>query len=420
MQTISNPVITSGLSANELFCLKEKGLSPGKLVLGNSVVSLGVVGGVVSGLEALAGGEVSEVTRLIQEGREKSFKRLQAEAARAGGIGVTSVSSDIVVHGTNIEFLSVGSCVRSDTSANDRIRFTSASSGQELYSLLDSGYSPVQFVFGNVAYALGVPRSIFGALRSISRGEVQEYTSMLSDTRHLALARIENEAKQAGAAGVLGIDISVRYYRAIQEMIMVGTAVNHPALASVPSGAPIVTSALRGEEIWSATHSGYVPVRLVLGVAVYSLGLKGGITSTFRSLVRGEIPELTHLIYEARETAIARIQAEAQKFGAETVLGTKVYVHNLGGGLLEFLAVGTAVKRRDDLKTLHAALPAQAMGAARDSFVTDSQGQVAMLNTGGGDGSPQISSPFFRGGFGWILSLLFFVFVVLKGIFRLF
>ncbi len=418
MQSLSSPVITSGLSANELFCLKEKGLEPGKLVLGNSVVSLGVVGGVVSGLEALAGGEVSEVTRLIQEGREKSFQRLQAEAARAGGIGVTSVSSDIVIHGANIEFLSVGSCVRSATSANDRVRFSSASSGQELYSLLDSGYSPVQFVFGNVAYALGLPRSIFGALRSIQRGEVGEYTAMLSDTRHLALARIEHEAKQSGAAGVVGIDVSVRYYRSIQEMIMVGTAVNHPAF---PGGQNIVTSALRGEEIWSATHAGYIPVRLVLGVAVYSLGLKAGITSTFRSLVRGEIPELTHLIYEARETAIARIQAEAQKYGAETVLGTKVYVHNLGGGLLEFLAIGTAVKRRDDLKTLHTALPAQAMGAARDSFVTDAQGQVAMLNTGGGaDGAGQIASPLMRGGFGWILSLIFMAYIILKGIFRIF
>ncbi len=35
----------SGMSGNEIFCLAEKGLTPGEIVVGNSVVSIGVGSG---------------------------------------------------------------------------------------------------------------------------------------------------------------------------------------------------------------------------------------------------------------------------------------------------------------------------------------------------------------------------------------
>ena len=38
-------MIVSGMSGNEMFCLAEKGFVPGELVVGNSVCSLGIVGG---------------------------------------------------------------------------------------------------------------------------------------------------------------------------------------------------------------------------------------------------------------------------------------------------------------------------------------------------------------------------------------
>ena len=50
--------ILTGLSGNELYCLKEKGYDPGDLVIGNSVFALGFAGGVASGFKTLAGGEI--------------------------------------------------------------------------------------------------------------------------------------------------------------------------------------------------------------------------------------------------------------------------------------------------------------------------------------------------------------------------
>src|SRR5437762_10461423 len=101
----------TGLSGNEIYCLHEKGMRPGDLVVGNSVFSVGFLGGITSGLRTLAGGEVKEITSIVHEGRQKSYERMAAEARRHGGIGITGVTSELVQHAGNVEFLSIGSCV---------------------------------------------------------------------------------------------------------------------------------------------------------------------------------------------------------------------------------------------------------------------------------------------------------------------
>lgn len=50
------PIMT-GLSGNEMYCLALKGLTPGELVIGNSVHSLGFLGGVTAGFQNLLGGQ---------------------------------------------------------------------------------------------------------------------------------------------------------------------------------------------------------------------------------------------------------------------------------------------------------------------------------------------------------------------------
>src|SRR5580700_9818147 len=62
------PIMT-GLSGNEIFCLQLKGLAPGELVLGNSVGSLGFLGGGGAGFRDILRGEITQVTETISEGR---------------------------------------------------------------------------------------------------------------------------------------------------------------------------------------------------------------------------------------------------------------------------------------------------------------------------------------------------------------
>jgi len=150
-------------------------------------------------------------------------------------------------------------------------------------------------------------------------------------------------------------------------MIMVGTASRHAALPEDRKLRPI-TSDLTNEEMWNVMHMGYMPIQLVLGVSVYSLGFVGGLTAAFKSFVRGEIKEMSSLIYEARENALRRIRAEAELIGADDVVGIKTYVYNLGSGLIEFMAIGTAVKKMPEVKTLTDFLPPQAVIKDKDTF----------------------------------------------------
>jgi uncharacterized protein YbjQ (UPF0145 family) len=344
------PIIT-GLSGNELYCLREKGFQPGNLVVGNSVFALGVVGGIASSLRTMGGGEVHEITAIIRDGRALSYMRMVEEARRHGGEGVTGVTSQLIFHDSNIEYLSIGSTIhKADYKPHDDDHvFSTSANGQELYCQLDCGFNPVQFVFGNVAYSIGIGGGVMGALRSLKSGEVIEYSGMLNRTRHLALERIQSEAREAGANAVLGIQTTISSLIGIQEMLMTGTASYHPDLPAEFKDHPI-TSDLTNEEMWNVIHAGYCPIKLVLGVSVFSVGLAGGVKAMFKSFVRGEVKELTYLIYQARIKALSMIEEDAAGCGAEDVVGVKTYVYDLGGGVVEMLAIGTAIKKMPSLK----------------------------------------------------------------------
>lgn len=112
---------------------------------------------------------------------------------------------------------------------------------------------------------------------------------------------------------------------------------------------------------------GYVPVKLVLGTAVFSLGIVGGFKTMLQSFVKGEINDLTTLVYDAREHALGLIQQEAEAIGATDVVGVKTHIHD-HGKLLEFMAIGTAIKPAN-AKTLNDTLPPQAIMRDKDTWI---------------------------------------------------
>jgi uncharacterized protein YbjQ (UPF0145 family) len=382
------PVMT-GLSGNEIFCLQLKGLSPGELVIGNSVFSMGLFGSLGAAGRGLLGGEVSQVTSVIHEGRLQAYRRMVAEAQSHGGTGITGVTNELRTFHGNTEFLSVASCVHHQGEKQDGNMFTTSANGQELYCQLDAGFTPVQFVFGNVAYSIGAGGGIVGSLKAMARGEIKEFSDVFNHTRHLALERIASEAKAVGANAVVGIETRTMMFQGVHEMFMLGTASTHPSLASFaqpargatleyqslpathPSAAyPMqpVTSDLTNEEMWNMVHIGYLPLKLVLGTAVYSLGVVGGLKAALQSFTRGEIGPLTTLIYDAREHAIGLIRDEATAIGADDVVGVKTHIHE-HGNLLEFMAIGTAVKRVANVTTLSPQLPPQAIIKDKDTWI---------------------------------------------------
>ncbi|STX28695.1 Domain of uncharacterised function (DUF74) [Legionella beliardensis] len=357
--------VITGLSGNEIFCLAQKGFIPGNIVVGNSVHSLGVIGSVGSNLKAMLGGELTQITRLIEEGRETALERMFAEAAAHGATGITGVTSQLIWHDANIEFLSIGSVVKSK---NIGLKpFSTSADGQELYAQLDAGYEPICFAFGNVAYSMGIGRGIIGSLKTLARGEIREYSNIFNVTRHLALNRIKAHASANNANAVLGIQSTILPFGGVNEMLMIGTASKAPfVVGSTEQG--IITSDMTNIEMWNMASLGYMPLRLLLGTSVYSLGVVGGITSAIKSFMRGELTELSRLIYDARENSLGIINDEAKAIGAEDVVGVKTYVYQLGNGLVEFLAIGTAVKKSASVKPQSPQLPPQAIVVDKTTY----------------------------------------------------
>ncbi len=105
------------------------------------------------------------------------------------------------------------------------------------------------------------------------------------------------------------------------------------------------TSDLSGQEFWLLVDKGYTPLGLVLGNSVYSMGALGGFLSGLRGQFRGEVTEVTRLMYDARELALQRMKHEAETLGADGVIGVELKIEYLHGGQwMEVTAVGTAVK----------------------------------------------------------------------------
>ena len=59
-----------------------------------------------------------------------------------------------------------------------------------------------------------------------------------------------------------------------------------------------------------------------------------------------ELPQFTQALYDARELAMSRMQAEAEQLHAEGIVGVQLlsHGHRWGGHTTEFFAIGTAVR----------------------------------------------------------------------------
>jgi uncharacterized protein YbjQ (UPF0145 family) len=67
-------------------------------------------------------------------------------------------------------------------------------------------------------------------------------------------------------------------------------------------------------------------------------------TAVFKSIAGGEISEYTKLMARAREQAIERMIADAERMGADAIINVRFMTSNVMNTLSEVLAYGTAVR----------------------------------------------------------------------------
>jgi uncharacterized protein YbjQ (UPF0145 family) len=112
-----------------------------------------------------------------------------------------------------------------------------------------------------------------------------------------------------------------------------------------------------------------MPIELVMGVSVYSLGFVSRIGAFLKGIQGGDVDTLTRLLYEAREKAFNRLQEDARRCQADIVIGARTRIYHMGNGLIEVMAIGTAVKKIPNLTTKSLTLIPQAITQDRNTFI---------------------------------------------------
>jgi uncharacterized protein YbjQ (UPF0145 family) len=225
--------------------------------------------------------------------------------------------------------------------------FTSDLSVSEYVLLGEAGFEPLGFVVGSSIYHIGLQVSRWG-----QNQELQVLTQAMYNARELAMARMRAEADHLGADGIVGVQLRMQMYawgQGCLEFVATGTAVRHlsgQGAHRAPDGGAF-TSDLSAQDFFRLLAAGAVPVAFVLGTCVYHIAHQGVMQSMRQSYQNQEMLQFTQGVYEARELALTRMQAEAEAAQSSGIVGVTVDVKNhvWGEHATEFLATGTAVRR---------------------------------------------------------------------------
>jgi uncharacterized protein YbjQ (UPF0145 family) len=228
--------------------------------------------------------------------------------------------------------------------------FTSDLSVSEYVLLGEAGFEPLGFVVGSSIYHVGLQVG-----RWSQNQELQVLTQAMYNARELAMARMQAEADHLSADGIVGVQLRLQMYawgQSVLEFVATGTAVRHlsgEGAHRAPDGRAF-TSDLSAQDFFRLIAAGAVPVAFVLGTCVYHIAHQSAMQALRQAGQNQEMLQFTQGVYEARELALARMQAEATQARSSGIVGVNVAVSNhvWGEHATEFLATGTAIRRLAD------------------------------------------------------------------------
>ncbi|NPV43614.1 hypothetical protein H0A61_00500 [Koleobacter methoxysyntrophicus] len=88
----------------------------------------------------------------------------------------------------------------------------------------------------------------------------------------------------------------------------------------------------------------YEVLGIVRGSKVKAVHLGKDIKAFLKNLIGGDISDYTELMEKAREGAMQEMIKEAEKLGANAIIGIKFSSAQIASGCAEMLVYGTAVK----------------------------------------------------------------------------
>ncbi len=286
------------------------------------------------------------------------FNRDEPDAAKPAEevVAVENVAAEEAPHAATYQSGSLAGIPESGRHRIERMKqevergfFTSDLSINEFLLVNQSGFEPMGLVLGSSIYHIGFQQANWS-----QNQEMGVLTQAMYHARELAMTRMEEEADQLGADGVVGVRLDIGRYEwgaELAEFIAVGTAVRHRGgeLHRAANGRPF-TSDLSGQDFATLLRAGYRPVGLVMGNCVYHVAHQG-LRASWRQIGRNtEMPNYTQALYEARELAMERMQTEADELQAGGIVGARIQQksHGWGSHVIEFFAIGTAVVPTSD------------------------------------------------------------------------
>src|SRR6195952_3988228 len=197
--------------------------------------------------------------------------------------------------------------------------FTSDLSVNEFLLVREAGFRPLGLVLGSSIYHVGIQ---FG--RWSKNQELESLSQAMYHARELAMTRMEAEADALGADGIVGVRLDIEFKEFgsdLAEFIAIGTAVKgdaEPATGGTwrnKHNQPF-TSDLSGQDFWTLIQAGYAPLGMTMGTCVYHIAHQKFWQVVGNVGQNVEIPQYTEALYDARELAMSRMQAEAEQLGA--------------------------------------------------------------------------------------------------------
>jgi uncharacterized protein YbjQ (UPF0145 family) len=108
---------------------------------------------------------------------------------------------------------------------------------------------------------------------------------------------------------------------------------------------------MSGPELYALRAAGYEPIGIVFGVAAISMGSRGFGRSVRAIFTKGEMTAVSQTSAEARRTALARAEKEAQELGADMILVNNFDVRDVAE-IVEITCTATALKKAGEFKAM--------------------------------------------------------------------
>jgi uncharacterized protein YbjQ (UPF0145 family) len=201
----------------------------------------------------------------------------------------------------------------------------------EFLSLSRMGFLPHGLVIGSSVVEANTQQgnvslwdALFGnpQMQALQAGEVVSISEAVRAARMLAIQRMMRQAADLGAEGIVGVRLTVEHHlwrggHQVAKFVAMGTAVGFDhahgptELRGAPplrlaDGAPF-TSTLSGHDFVALLRAGYRPITVASGTCVYQLDPREVVRYRGYNV---EIGAYTQAFFDARETAMSRLQAD--------------------------------------------------------------------------------------------------------------